>query len=130
MDGEPANLKKRQDESSDSRLRRISMTVGLSSLRTLERETGLNPRLQPWQGCTLPLSYSRIGNCFLSSARVFCQRDGTTKFQPVVSREIGRNKHFPFVIVHLSFGNTKCVHDSMPNFHRAISGQRQINNDK
>src|SRR5262245_33459236 len=43
MDGEPANLKKRQDESSDSRLRRISMTVGLSSLRTLERETGFEP---------------------------------------------------------------------------------------
>src|SRR5262245_57427920 len=43
MDGEPAILKKRQDESSDSRLRRISMTVGLSSLRTLERETGFEP---------------------------------------------------------------------------------------
>ena len=24
----------------------------------LERERDLNPRLQPWQGCTLPLSYS------------------------------------------------------------------------
>src|SRR5262245_8568326 len=43
IDGEPAILKKRQDESSDSRLRRISMTVGLSSLRTLERETGFEP---------------------------------------------------------------------------------------
>src|SRR5262245_32953074 len=43
MDGESANLKKRQDESSDSRLRRNSMTVGLSSLRTLERETGFEP---------------------------------------------------------------------------------------
>ena len=41
--GEPANLKKCQDKSSDSRLRRISMTVGLSSLRTLERETGFEP---------------------------------------------------------------------------------------
>ena len=35
--------RKRQDKSSDSRLRRISMTVGLSSLRTLERETGFEP---------------------------------------------------------------------------------------
>jgi hypothetical protein len=43
MDGEPANHKKRQDESSDIGLRRISMTVGLSSLRTLERETGFEP---------------------------------------------------------------------------------------
>src|SRR5215510_3672006 len=43
MYGEPANLKKRQDWISDSRLRRISMTVGLSSLRTLERETGFEP---------------------------------------------------------------------------------------
>src|SRR5262249_22935748 len=43
MDGESANLRKRQDESSDSRLRRNSMTVGLSSLRTLERETGFEP---------------------------------------------------------------------------------------
>src|SRR5262245_23479681 len=34
---------KRQDESSDSRLRRISMTAGLSSPRTLERETGFEP---------------------------------------------------------------------------------------
>src|SRR5215510_14674347 len=43
MDGESASLKKRQDESSESRLRRISMTVGLSSLRTMERETGFEP---------------------------------------------------------------------------------------
>src|SRR5262245_21378829 len=43
MDGEPANHRKRQDESSDSPLGRISMAVGLSSLRTLERETGFEP---------------------------------------------------------------------------------------
>src|SRR5215510_5152237 len=83
----------------------------------------LNPRLQPWQGCTLPLSYSRIGNCFLSYDRAFCQRDEATKFQTQVNREIARNKHFPFVIVHLSFGNTNGDPDSMPNEHWAISEQ-------
>ena len=29
-----------------------------------------NPRLQPWQGCTLPLSYSRLFYCNLSAVQM------------------------------------------------------------
>ena len=30
------------------------------NLEVLERVKDLNPRPQPWQGCALPLSYTRI----------------------------------------------------------------------
>src|SRR5512136_1303489 len=36
------------------------LTTWLCRLWSGKRD--LNPRLQPWQGCTLPLSYSRIFN--------------------------------------------------------------------
>ena len=33
----------------------------------------LNPRLQPWQGCTLPLSYARVGTSILGKSIEGCQ---------------------------------------------------------
>ena len=60
-------LKKRQDKSSDCRLRR--------KLEKLEKiwsgRRDLNSRLRPWQGRTLPLSYSRSLSTaeFLADAR-------------------------------------------------------------
>ena len=29
-------------------------------MKILERAKGFEPRLQPWQGCALPLSYARL----------------------------------------------------------------------
>ena len=35
----------------------------------MEREGDSNPRRQPWQGCTLPLSYSRL--IFVYTVKLF-----------------------------------------------------------
>ncbi len=48
-------LKKRQDKSSDSRLRRKLVMND----KNWSGRRDLNSRLRPWQGRTLPLSYSR-----------------------------------------------------------------------
>ena len=50
-----ANVKKSPTSYSRSGLEDVRENVNLWSGR---RE--LNPRRQPWQGCTLPLSYSRV----------------------------------------------------------------------
>ena len=39
----------------------------------------LNPRLRPWQGRTLPLSYSRSKNLILSAAISLCQPTGQSR---------------------------------------------------
>ncbi len=36
----------------------------------------LNPRLRPWQGRTLPLSYSRSANLIISARNYSCQPKG------------------------------------------------------
>ena len=36
----------------------------------LERAKDLNPRLQPWQGCALPLSYARFDKAKISKISV------------------------------------------------------------
>src|SRR5215467_2951189 len=99
MDGEPANLKKRQDESSDSRLRRISMTVGLSSLRTLERETGFEP-------ATSTLARLHSTTELLPHRKqlfILCPRVLSTGRDYEISNVVnGEEKHLSFVIVHLS----------------------------
>src|SRR5262245_11344142 len=100
MDGEPANLKKRQDESSDSRLRRISMTVGLSSLRTLERETGFEPAtstLARLHSTTELLPHRK--QLFILWPRVLSTGRGY-EISNVVNGEIGEEKHLSFVICH------------------------------
>ena len=120
MDGESANLRKRQDESSDSRLRRISMTVGLSSLRTLERETGFEPAtstLARLHSTTELLPHRKL---LFTYARAICQRGEAPKFQMSVNREIGKKKHFPFVIVHLSF----VIAQKSPNKYLALNWDR------
>ena|SRR5215475_8317363 len=122
MDGEPANLKKRQDESSDSRLRRISMTVGLSSLRTLERETGFEPAtstLARLHSTTELLPHRK--QLFILWPRVLSTGRGYEISNVIKSRN--REVEETFVIVHLSFGVAKSDPDSMLNVHWAISGQ-------
>ena len=49
----------------------------------------LNPRLRPWQGRTLPLSYSRLGTEFLAYGSALCQRGHKRKIhiQSKLSRE-------------------------------------------
>jgi hypothetical protein len=39
----------------------LCLTTWLCRLICWSGRRDLNPRLQPWQGCTLPLSYSRAG---------------------------------------------------------------------
>jgi hypothetical protein len=122
MDGEPAKLKKRQDESSDSRLRRISMTVGLSSLRTLERETGFEPAtstLARLHSTTELLPHRK--QLFILCPRVLSTGRGYEISNVIKSRN--REVEETFVIVHLSFGVAKGDPDSMPNVHWAIPGQ-------
>ena len=43
----------------------------------------LNPRLQPWQGCTLPLSYSRKGKAGPKAGHYDLERE--TGFEPATS---------------------------------------------
>ena len=49
----------------------------------------LNPRLQPWQGCTLPLSYSRSWRkALLNGAGRDVKRDSEPKEHPLAGRII------------------------------------------
>ena len=59
-------------ELATSTLARLHSTTELLP-RNWRRHPDLNPRLQPWQGCTLPLSYSRSTKkgCTLTGLR--CQ---------------------------------------------------------
>ena len=41
----------------------------------------MNPRLQPWQGCTLPLSYSRSGEDEMYSDRSFLSTENCHFFK-------------------------------------------------
>ena len=101
--GEPANLKKRQDKSSDSRLRRISMTVGLSSLRTLERETGFEPAtstLARLHSTTELLPHRKL--LFILCPRVL----STGRGHEISNVSNWRNREVKtFVICHCSFVN-------------------------
>ena len=45
-----------------------------SPLKLWSGRRDLNPRLRPWQGRTLPLSYSRSANLILSAQKTSCQR--------------------------------------------------------
>ena len=47
------------------------LTTWLCRLWSGKRD--LNPRLQPWQGCTLPLSYSRINSFNVKITRFECR---------------------------------------------------------
>ncbi len=47
-------------------------SVGLRP-KTWSGRRDLNPRLRPWQGRTLPLSYSRSASLILSARISFCQ---------------------------------------------------------
>ena len=49
-------------------IKKAGPPAGLDSLRWSGRRE-LNPRLQPWQGCTLPLSYSRSTSRYTNRQR-------------------------------------------------------------
>jgi hypothetical protein len=52
--------------------RRCESMVDLNAPHEWKNWSGkrdLNPRLQPWQGCTLPLSYSRSALFYIMDAR-------------------------------------------------------------
>ncbi len=49
-------------EASITVLQTVALPLGYAALWSGKRD--LNPRLQPWQGCILPLSYSRIFHSF------------------------------------------------------------------
>ncbi len=48
----------------DIRLRKKTASLMKEGLKFWSGKRDLNSRLQPWQGCTLPLSYSRSGFIF------------------------------------------------------------------
>ena len=50
-------------------LQTSALPLGYSALRFWSGRRDLNPRLQPWQGCTLPLSYSRSVGAKRASTR-------------------------------------------------------------
>ena len=41
-------------------LQTAALPLGHAAIKEKSGKRDLNPRLQPWQGCTLPLSYSRV----------------------------------------------------------------------
>ena len=58
----------------------------------------LNPRLQPWQGCTLPLSYSRQIQ-MIFSAILTCQYDFFRPFYPMPLRLVSATGARPCLTV-------------------------------
>src|SRR5262249_40488091 len=99
------------------------MTVGLSSLRTLGRETGFEratSTLARLHSTTELLPHRKL--LFILCPRVLSTGRGY-EISNVCMSQNPEDKHFPFVIVHLSFGITKGDPDSMPNVHWALSGQ-------
>src|SRR5262245_38248150 len=131
MDGEPANLKKRQDESSDSRLRRISMTVGLSSLRTLERETGFEPAtstLARLHSTTELLPHRKL--LFILWPRDLSTGRGSEISKVSKSQKSGRKNiyHVSLFICHLALPNAIPIQCQI--FIGRFSGQCQMTNEQ
>ena len=85
-------------------LQTSALPLGYAAIIWWSGRRDLNPRLQPWQGCTLPLSYSRSTKMSSTDFALRCQQ-GFSEKRHFFSRSIFYNQiqHIRAILEQLQF---------------------------